>query len=41
MDYNWSKHFNHTHIPDPWVRLKSDIEIVQLSLFFIELSTKN
>ena len=24
--------------PDLWVRLKSDLEIVQISLFFVELS---
>ena len=28
-----------THTPDLWVRLKSDIEIVQINLFFIELKT--
>ena len=36
-----SKHFDHTHIPDLLVRLKSDIEVVQISLFFIELTTGN
>ena len=29
------------HTPDLWVRLKSDNEMVQISLFFIELSTEN
>ena len=36
-----SKNFDLTRTPDLWVVLKrSDIEIVQVSIFFIELSTK-
>ena len=39
--YKKSKHFDLTHIPDVLVRLNLDIEIVQISLFFIEISTDN
>ena len=35
-----SKHFDLTHTPDLWVGLKSDIEIVRISLFFIELTAE-
>ena len=41
MDLHRSKHFDLSHTPDLWVRLKSDIEMVQISLFFIELTAEN
>ena len=41
IDLHRSKRLDVTHTPDLWVRLKSDIEIVQISLILIELSTEN
>ena len=40
IDYHRNKLFDLTHTPDFWVWFKSDIEIVQISLCGIELSTK-
>ena len=36
-----SKNFDLTHTYDLLVRLRSDVDIVQISLFFIELTTIN
>ena len=41
MDLYRSKNFDLTHTPDLWVRLKSDIEIVQISLLSPAFSKKS
>ena len=38
MNLHRSKRFDLTNTPDLWIRLKPDIEIVQISLLFIELT---
>ena len=40
IDSYRSKHFNLTDTPRLWVWLKSNFDVVQISLFFIELSTE-
>ena len=41
VDQHTSKNFDLAHTPDLWGWVeRSDIEIVRISIFFIELSTK-